>query len=240
MARAKPVLGIEKTETRHMYLGHDGHALTFPVAGGSILNVVAFTTDERDWPFPDRFTAPAAKADAVKAFANFNTTVRAIINLLPDQLDKWAVFDTYDNPAPTFVKGKMCIAGDAAHAAAPYHGAGAGFAIEDGAVLAQLLKLAGSRIGEAGVDPSRVIHAALDTYDAVRIERAQWLVESSRFVGTMYEWQDETIGSDPESCAEEIEWRSRKIWDYDIEGMMTQVNHAFEQRVEALRTSKIG
>lgn len=240
MSRAKPVLGTEKTETRHMYLGHNGHALTFPVAGGNLLNVVAFTTDDNDWPLPDNFTAPAAKADAVKAFANFNTTVRAIIDLLPDHLDKWAVFDTYNNPAPTFVKGKVCIAGDAAHAAAPYHGAGAGFAIEDGAVLAQLLDTAGSSIDEAGVDRSGAIHAALETYDAVRFERAQWLVQSSRFVGTMYQWQDETVGNDPKRCAEEIEWRSRKIWDYDIEGMMTQANRAFEGRVEALRTSKTG
>ena len=240
MSRAKPVLGVEKTETRHMYLGHNGHALTFPVAGGNILNVVAFTTDDSDWPFPVKFTAPAAKADAVKAFAHFNTTVRAIIDLLPDQLDKWAVFDTYDNPVPTFVKGKVCIAGDAAHAAAPYHGAGAGFAIEDGAVLAQLLDTAGSSDGGAGVDRSRAIDAALAAYDAVRLERAQWLVQTSRFVGRMYEWQDETIGSDPKRCAEEIEWRSRKIWDYDVEGMMSQAHRAFEERVEALRTGKTG
>jgi salicylate hydroxylase len=232
MSLAQPILGTEKTQTRHMYLGRNGHALTFPVAGGKMLNVVAFTTDSSPWPYPDNFTAPVAKLDVVKAFASFNSTVRAIIDLLPDQLNKWAVFDTYDHPAPTFLKGSVCIAGDAAHAAAPYHGAGAGFAIEDGAVLAQLLDRAGSSIG---IDRSRAIHAALETYDAVRRERAQWLVQSSRFVGEMYEWRDETIGDDPGRCVEEIEWRSRKIWDYDVEEMMSQADSAFEARVEALR-----
>ena len=237
MSRAKPVLGIEKTETRHMYLGPNGHALTFPVAGGKLLNVVAFITDDNDWPFPEKFTAPAAKADAVKAFANFNNTVRAIIDLLPDQLDKWAVFDMCENPAPTFFKDKVCIAGDAAHAAAPYHGAGAGFAIEDGAVLAQLFDSAGFHIKEGNANRSDLIRVTLRTYDAIRRERAQWLVQSSRFVGEMYEWRDERVGSDAKKCAEEIEWRSRKIWDYDIEGTMSQAHAALEKQIELLHAS---
>ncbi|KAL8957152.1 MAG: hypothetical protein Q9183_006134 [Haloplaca sp. 2 TL-2023] len=238
MTTAKPVLGIEKTETRHMYLGQDGHALTFPVAGGNFLNVVAFVTDENDWPHPVKFTAPATKTEAVKAFAGFNTTVQAIIDLLPDQLDKWAIFDTYDHPPPTFVKGNVCIAGDAAHAAAPYHGAGAGFAIEDGAVLAQLLATAGSTGNGSGVDMSKTIHAALEAYNAVRIERARWLVETSRFVGEMYEWQNTNVGSDAGKLAEEIEWRSRKIWDYDIDAMMIGALGEFETRLDALSNTK--
>ena len=235
MTAAKPALGVEKTQTRHMYLGQDGHALTFPVAGGNFLNVVAFVTDENDWPHPVKFTAPATKAEVVKAFAGFNTTVRAIIDLLPEQLDKWAIFDTYDHPPPTFVKGNVCIAGDAAHAAAPYHGAGAGFAIEDGAVLAGLL----ATINPASsVSKSKTIRAALEAYNAVRIERARWLVETSRFVGEMYEWQNINVGSDAGKSAEEIEWRSRKIWDYDIDAMMSGASAEFETRLDALSDTK--
>lgn len=230
MSLARPVLGTERTDTRHMYLGRDAHALTFPVAGGNMLNIVAFTHDPRDWPFPDRFTAPADKSDAVQAFAGFNRTVRAIIGLLPEKLDKWAVFDDCEHPASTYVKGKVCIAGDAAHAAAPYHGAGAGFAIEDGAVLARLLWRAGD---EGEQHRAQAVEAALESYDAVRRERAQWLVESSRFVGEMYEWRDQRVGNVAERCAEEIERRSRRIWDYDVEGMMAQADRLFETRVQS-------
>lgn len=233
MSAAKPVLGTEKTETRHMYLGPNAHALTFPVAGGKLLNVVAFTTDNEDWPHPDKFTAPASKADAVKAFADFNPTVRAIIDLLPDQLDKWAVFDTYDHPPPFFVKGRVCISGDAAHAAAPYHGAGAGLAIEDGAALAHLLAAVDGKLKDEELRVPKLVEAALGAYNATRIGRARWLVETSRFVGRMYEWQDEKIGSDRQKCAEQIEWRSRKIWDYDIDRMVSQTSEEFETRVEA-------
>jgi len=57
---------------------------------------------------------------------------------------------------------------------------------------------------------------------------AQWLV------GEKYEWRD-----DPGRCAEEMEWRMRKIWDYDVESMVAQADSAFEERLEALRGGKI-
>jgi 2-polyprenyl-6-methoxyphenol hydroxylase-like FAD-dependent oxidoreductase len=36
---------------------------------------------------------------------------------------------------PTFAKGRVCLAGDAAHASTPNQGGGAGFGIEDALVL---------------------------------------------------------------------------------------------------------
>ncbi|KAK5656799.1 hypothetical protein OQA88_4347 [Cercophora sp. LCS_1] len=239
MDLARPALGQEKTDTRHMYLGPDGHALTFPVAGGKLLNVVAFTTDHDEWPDRDKFTAPASKSDAVKAFERFSPTVRAIIDMLPDSLSKWAVFDTYDHPAPTFIKGRVCISGDAAHAAAPHHGAGAGFAIEDGAVLAHLLGVVDEHTkahpGDAcGRTKAALVRKALETYNTVRLERALWLVETSRQVGNMYEWQDPHVVSDHQKCADEIDWRCRKIWHYDIDAMMEETKEHFTRQMEEL------
>jgi salicylate hydroxylase len=234
MPTALAVLGHDKTDTRHMYLGPDGHALTFPVAGGKLLNVVAFTTDPNEWPHPNRFTAAASKSDAVEAFKNFGPTVRSIINLLPDELSKWAVFDTYNNPAQTFSKARVCIAGDAAHAAAPYHGAGAGFAIEDGAVLAHLLSVVQMHSTDAPAKKAALIAKALQTYNRVRLERALWLVETSRYVGEMYEWQNAHVGSDHGKLADEIDWRCRQIWEYDIEAMVSETNEQFGKEVESM------
>ena len=237
MEKAKAALGEEKTSTRHMYLGLDAHALTFPVADGALLNVVAFATDPDDWPYQDKLTSPTGKAQAVTAFANFNPAVRAIMDLLPEKLDKWAVFDTFDHPIPTYTKGRVCISGDAAHAAAPYHGAGAGFCIEDAAVLAALLRqgadtMVRRRGGEPGISKgnAELLRAAFETYSAIRIERTRWLVESSRFVGEMYEWQDPAVGRDAEKCGREIEWRSRKIWDYDVDAMVKEAEEEYRRR----------
>jgi len=233
MEKAKAALGDAKTQTRHMHLGPNAHVLTFPVAGGTLLNVVAFVTDPEDWHHGDRFTAPATKREVVDAFADFNPAVRAIIDLLPDDLDKWAVFDTYDHPMPTYVKGRVCVAGDAAHAAAPYHGAGAGYCIEDAAVLAALLDSVGTVGSESGKSKAQGIRAAFETYNTIRLDRARWLVESSRFVGEMYEWQDPEIGRDAEKCGKEIEWRSHRIWDYNIDEMMDETVKLFHKNLVA-------
>lgn len=42
MEKAKAVLGASLSENSQMYLGPGGHVLTYPIEGGSMLNVVAF------------------------------------------------------------------------------------------------------------------------------------------------------------------------------------------------------
>lgn len=229
MAQAVKVLGQEKAMTRNMYLGPDAHAVMFPVAGGAILNFVAFATDPQDWQDAEKLTAPAAKHEAVKALSRFNETLKGLVELLPEQLDKWAVFDMHDRPASTFIKGRVCLAGDAAHAAAPYHGAGAGFAVEDALVLAELLDVVRSTDGGER-QKIELVRAALETYNSIRFERATWLVESGRYVGRMYQWQDETVGRDHGKCAKEIDWRSKNIWNYDVQGMINAARDDFRKK----------
>lgn len=217
--KARAALGDYKVSTRFMHLGPDAHALTFPVAMGSLLNVVAFVTDPKPWVSEEgKFTARATKSEAVKYFDTFGPAVRAIMGLLPEELDKWAIFDTYDHPVPTYVHGRLCLAGDAAHAAAPHHGAGAGFGVEDALVLASLLKTVDERSWP--VDRAKMVRSALNTYNNVRYERTQWLVDSSRKVGDLFEWRDPTCGRDAELFGHEIDWRSHEIWDYNVEKMV--------------------
>lgn len=234
MDKAKAALGDYKPSTRFMHLGPDAHALTFPVAMGSLLNVVAFVSDPEEWPYSDRMTASATKTEVVTAFNTFGPTVRTIIDLLPDQIDKWAVFDTYDHPVTTFAYGRICLSGDAAHAAAPHHGAGAGFCIEDAAVLCSLMMTASSTICESRSSKAEIIRAAFATYDAVRRERAQWLVDSSRRIGELYEWQDPQAGRDTDKCRHEADWRAHTIWDYDIDAMLRETSEEYSRGLKAL------
>ncbi|KAL2813939.1 hypothetical protein BDW59DRAFT_24934 [Aspergillus cavernicola] len=230
MDRAKAALGEEKTSTRHMHLGPDAHALTFPVAGGTLLNIVAFVSDPEEWPYGDRLTGPGTKAEAIKAFAPFGPAIRAIIDLLPETLDKWAVFDTFDNHPPTYVSGRICLAGDAAHASTPHHGAGAGFGIEDTAVLSGVLETVQSTLDVgSSISRAELLRRAFTTYNHIRHDRAQWLVETSRFVGELYQWQH---GPDPVEIGREIDWRAHKIWDYDIDDMMRQAADDYRSRLQ--------
>lgn len=232
MDRARAALGDDKASTRFMHLGPNAHALTFPVAMGTVMNVVAFVTDPNDWTADNgKFTAPATRDEVVKAFSGFGPAVRAIMSLLPDELDKWAIFDTLDNPVPRYVQGRLALAGDAAHAAAPHHGAGAGLGIEDALVLASLIKAAES---DLACDKASTLSTALETYHDTRYERTQWLVESSRIVGELYEWQDSGCKDDHTVFGHEVEWRSHRIWDYDVHEMVRKALDLFGQRLEAL------
>lgn len=82
MKAAEEALGKEYAHNRHMYLGHGGHILTFPVAHKTLMNVVAFhsslqDTWEGDWVQP-------LQAENVKtAFdgAHWGSTVQKIMQV---------------------------------------------------------------------------------------------------------------------------------------------------------------
>lgn len=223
MDKARAALGTFKTSNRVMHCGPNAHALTFPVANNTILNVVAFVTDPEEWPH-DRYVVPATKTECTKAFSEFSPVVRSLMDLLPETLDKWAVFDTRDRPVPSYVKGRLCLAGDAAHASSPHHGAGAGSGVEDCLALAVLLDIASK---QTKIDRPTAVCAALQVYNKVRYERSQWIMDTSRVIGEIYEFQNPECGTDHAKIAREIHDRSHKIWDYDVDAMVTDTLSQF-------------
>lgn len=192
-------------------MGQDGHVLTFPVDKGGKMNVVAFKVDPGEWPSSTKLTLPAKKEDAKSDFKEFGATVRKIIDLLEPDLDRWAIFDTGSNPMPYYNKGNVVVLGDAGHATSPHHGAGAGMCIEDAAIMAELL--ADPRVAENG---SKGITAAFSAYNKQRLERTQWLVQSSRRVSDLYEWRAEGVGKDVKKIEEEVRDRCNTIWDGQV------------------------
>lgn len=230
MEKARAALGAFKTSNRVMHCGKDAHVLTFPVANNKILNVVAFVTDPEDWTAPeDKFIASATKLEATKAFSDFSPVVRKLMDLLPENLDKWAVFDTRGNPVPFYVNGRLCLAGDAAHASSPHHGAGAGCGIEDCLALVVLLQ---SISQHAKLDRPTAVRAALQIYNNIRYDRSQWIVDTSRAIGDIYEFRDPECGSNHEKIAHQIHTRSHKIWDYDVSGMVDDALSQFERTMK--------
>jgi 2-polyprenyl-6-methoxyphenol hydroxylase-like FAD-dependent oxidoreductase len=238
MPAARAAIGDFKTSNRIMHCGPHAHALTFPVAAGTLLNVVAFVTDPGEWSAPDgKLTAPASKSEATQAFAAFSPVVRRLMDLLPEQLDKWAVFDTRDNPVPTYVDGRICLAGDAAHAASPHHGAGAGCGIEDCLALAELF----DAVAQCEVqDRPSAVRTALRVYNDVRYERSQWLVDSSRVIGDVYEFMGDESGADHDKIGQQIFERSHKIWDFDVEAMVEEVLDKFGHAMDEVWSDSDG
>lgn len=82
MEAAEEALGKERANNRHMYLGHGGHILTFPVAGGTLMNVVAFhasatETWEGDWVQPHQTDMAGRDFDE----SQWGTSVRKIMEV---------------------------------------------------------------------------------------------------------------------------------------------------------------
>ncbi|KAH0293885.1 FAD/NAD(P)-binding domain-containing protein [Aureobasidium namibiae CBS 147.97] len=232
MDNAIKALGKDLATNRTMHMGQDGHVLTFPVAHGKILNVVAFRYDTDEWT-DARLVVPTTKESAKQDFKDWGAKVRALLDLLEDKLDKWAIFDLGDHPLPTYAKGRVAVIGDAAHATGPHHGAGAGICIEDSAILAELLHTAWNRLEEQStkVAKTETLEKVLEVFDAVRRERTQWLVQSSRDSVELYEWRDRLCKRDPAKLKEQILWRNHKIWRVDIRDMVAEANRKLEEQI---------
>ncbi|OBT52516.1 hypothetical protein VE04_07896 [Pseudogymnoascus sp. 24MN13] len=229
MDQAIEILGDFKARNRHMHLGPGGHVVTVPIAHGKMINVVALIEDPSDWPDPTQLTRKGGGQKAIEAYKDFGAPVRNLIKAMIERNptpDLWGIFDSVDNPTPTFAKGRVCIAGDAAHATSPHHGAGAGMGIEDDLVLATLLANVAlfSKLKRAAA-----VRAALNAYSHVRKERSQWVAESSRVIGQVLEWRYPETMRDWEKCQAELTWRSHRIWHWDQQAMLQEAQSAFQK-----------
>lgn len=175
-------------------------------------------------------TLEAAKSEMNSTFSDWAPSILELIEKMPERVFKWGIFDMADHPADTYALGRVCLAGDAAHASSPFHGAGACMGVEDALVLVSVLQTALSQARV--VSKGEAVSAALQAYSTVRLERSQWLVSSSREMGDIYEWRYSATGKDPEKIKAEIESRSRKLWDFNVDRMITEAKSECERRLE--------
>ncbi|KAL4767569.1 hypothetical protein BDW60DRAFT_226469 [Aspergillus nidulans var. acristatus] len=228
LAHATAALGADNTSSAVIHTGPGAFALTIPLAEVQGMHIEAFVWDKDEWVLPDsqptpggdskRYVRPGRREELESAFAGFGHTVRKAVSLLPETLDKWAVFDMLDAPAPRYSQGRLCLAGDAAHASTPNQGGGAGLGMEDALVLAEIL---GALAAKQRVD-GPLIEQALAVYSEVRYDRSQWLVKSSRRTGELFMWKDRDWGAAGQELRLDIVGRSHQLWDYDTEGMASR------------------
>ena len=254
MSIATDHLGATLTQNATMHLGPSSHLLTFPIQSGTHLNLVAFHTPSpaEPWPSTTNLTLPTTLTAALTDFRHFQSkTVQTLLSLLPPTLDRWAIFEMAENPAPTYNNPQVAISGDAAHATSPHHGSGAGFAIEDSAVLAELISYLHNAYSYPSSDNNqnqkvmskkkkpkvpfnKAIEIALSSYTKTRLPRTQWLVDSSRRTGDLFEWRADGVGADIEKIRQELEERHRVIWDGDIEAYCDEAVGRVRAVVEGL------
>ncbi len=243
MENAIKAVGENKASKFINHVGPNAHLLHYPVAGGAMVNVAAFVSETEEWTGGKSMVKPASRAEVQKDFANWNPCVCAIANFLPENIDKWALFDSWDYPAPFYSRGKVCLAGDAAHAAVPHHGAGACLGIEDALCISTLIGQVFASLRKAAATKGQALSAAFEAFNAVRCTRSQWFVNSSRRVCDLYqqkEWADPEKWVKAETCFEEIKDRSHKIWRFDYNSMMEEAIQEYSRRQEVFQEGSNG
>jgi salicylate hydroxylase len=80
MKEAEVVLGKWNANNRQMYLGHGGHLLTFPVANGALMNLVAFHDSQKE-TWEGDWAQPLQKNNARRDFVGWGQKITKIIEV---------------------------------------------------------------------------------------------------------------------------------------------------------------
>ncbi|AFO51331.1 salicylate 1-monooxygenase [Pseudomonas putida] len=209
-----------------MYLGLDGHILTFPVKQGRLINVVAFISDRSQpnpvWPSDTPWVRNATQAEMLAAFEGWDDAAQVLLECIPTP-SLWALHDLAELPG--YVHGRVVLIGDAAHAMLPHQGAGAGQGLEDAWLLARLLE-----------DPKvldKRPQAVLDAYDAVRRPRACRVQRTSFEAGELYEFRDPAVLADEERLGKVLAERFDWLWNHDMQEDLLQARELLGLRAQA-------
>ncbi|KAJ6027545.1 hypothetical protein N7499_001001 [Penicillium canescens] len=212
-------VGDRRARVSTLYIGKGGYGISYPIMRAKKVNVGFYVLSE-EWE-GESWVRPAKREDMERDAGGMGRFVQALIERMPDP-SQWAIFE--HPPLSTYTRSRIAILGDAAHASTPHQGAGAGQAIEDAHVLAELLD-------DSRVDSVQGIMAAFKAYDEIRRPRSQRVVTTSKENAYLFSLCLDGIEDDAEKLKETLQERSRWLWDLDVEG---QVERARERMSEYL------
>ncbi|TFY55993.1 hypothetical protein EVG20_g9106 [Dentipellis fragilis] len=166
-----------------IWMGDGVHLVTYPIRNKTILNVAAFVTDfsvpmgYKPLPPGEPWVIPTSREEVLGHFKGWNRDAVKIIESI-EQPTKWYVHGLYP-PLESFVKGRVALIGDAAHAMLPFLAAGVGQGIEDAYVMSRLLAHPQANASN--------LENVLKAYDRVRTPRANDISLRSKRCGDIYE-----------------------------------------------------
>jgi salicylate hydroxylase len=144
----------------NLWLGQNHHAVHYPVANGAQINLVLIRAGQLPWQDWDHDAAPGDIAPLIEAAAE---PLRDLMQAAP----AWRRWSLFDRKGAGMGRGRVALAGDAAHPVLPFMAQGAGLAIEDAAVLARLIPPA---LADRSAD---AVSRAVAAYGAERRARAE-------------------------------------------------------------------
>ncbi|KAH8107255.1 FAD/NAD-P-binding domain-containing protein [Cristinia sonorae] len=196
-----------------VYCGKSKHVVSYGIGkGANIVNLVAIFSDPKDEgkPFEGPWVVDCSPDDVRKAFQGWEPEVQQLLTCV-DKATLWSLH--FLRPLPFYVTSRVALLGDAAHAMLPHQGAGAGQAIEDAYILANIL-------GDPSVTPATISHA-LKAYEDVRLPFANARVEDSRVNGLLYQFNSEHEDR-LETLGPTLENRWNWLWETSLEEEVQQ------------------
>ncbi|KAJ8133294.1 hypothetical protein O1611_g331 [Lasiodiplodia mahajangana] len=142
------------------YMGPGGHIMAYPLRKNTLYNVVLIRKDKGKKLGKTSWTAKGRKEEILEHYSGWSPVVQALISHVPGS----EVLETPMNdmpPLPTWVKGRIALAGDACHYMLPYVAQGASNALEDAGVLAMAFTCTDQ------------VEIALALYESVRKSRSE-------------------------------------------------------------------
>ena len=152
-----------------LWLSPQAHLVHYPIVGGHMMNIVAIVDD--DWN-EEGWNGVGDPAWLNHRFARWPREIRDLLAEREDWL-KWALCG--QDPSKPWVKGKVALLGDSAHAMLPFMAQGAVMAIEDAAILARAL-----------VEVSGSMEVRLKAYERARKPRVSDVVGRAQRNGEIY------------------------------------------------------
>ena len=163
------------TPALNIWLGPGRHAVLHPVRGTT--GVYLGVTTQTHSPAEALAAAQTSGTQLIETLRDWDPRLTTLAEAA-DGMTSWPLFDR--DVTPAWVRGRVALMGDACHAMLPFQAQGAAQAIEDGAVLGDVL---------AGVEPAGV-GAALRAYEAARRPRATRVLEASRGNSPLFHFPD--------------------------------------------------
>jgi 2-polyprenyl-6-methoxyphenol hydroxylase-like FAD-dependent oxidoreductase len=131
-------------------------------------------------PSDHRDSEKGRKTELLEMFADWHSPIAELISSTPENLImKNAACDHHS--LKKWVKGRVVLLGDSAHACTPNLGQGGGMAIEDALVLAKCLHAENS------------IETAFALYEKRRTTRTKHIQQRSRLMGQIAQWENSFI-----------------------------------------------
>jgi salicylate hydroxylase len=200
-AAAAPAFARRPVQT--LWLGYRHHLVHYPVSGGRLVNIVAFSPARADEV--ESWSAVGRVTDLAAEFAGWDPRLGHLI-AAAERVGRWSVLDRA--PLPRWVNGRIALLGDAAHPMLPFYAQGAGQAIEDAAALAVCL-------ATGPWEPP----TALARYERVRSPRASRVQEASRGRTAHHHLPDgpEQVARDAAFAGEDPLSHNDWLYGYDAE-----------------------